>query len=694
MSSKDNGSQDQSRQRRTERYAGEFLSEPSMSAPQPIPEKHGKKIAEPTSGADAPDVHQPISVPVQPDPVAQPEMNEYPLDSTQSYPAQPGWTQSYPVQPGYAPQPQWSQSYPVQQGTMGYASQQWTQPTPVPQGTGEYAPAPWTQPYAVQPGTGEYPAAQWTPPYPGQQGTTQQWQQTSAHGWYQSNGYMPPLTTPDSEESQNENKEKPKMAAWKIAAMVGILSMVLIGAVVGLVSLGGRIETSNEVSAYNDRFCEGVYVDGIHLGSMTQAEAIDAVNASAQERLNAWNISLTHNGQLVRQITAGDLGMTVDVNDALSEAWQQGHATSDVDERKAAMDELLRNPYVGYTVKPSGDHSAIDRILSELAAPVYLAPQNATMRFDSDAHAYPFEYTPEVPGRYLNVEPIKRQILDMVDNMQSGAIELMWETIPASVTEAELRRQTTLRGSASTTISTTSTEARTANIERAFEIINGTVVKSGNTFSFNGVVGARSAKNGFQLAIEYAYGNERMGYGGGICQASTTLYLAAVRADMTITKREPHSDKVNYTEYGLDATVNYDGKKIDLAFRNTTPGDVYVMSYLTRSGGRWICRVDIYGEALPDGVSYDLVAETVEVLPAPVDPEYVEDTTGEHVTYIDDTPVQKRKASDGYVVETFKVKYQSGREVERTYVARDTYKAKAQQLWVGIQERRNTVNPR
>ena len=130
-----------------------------------------------------------------------------------------------------------------------------------------------------------------------------------------------------------------------------------------------------------------------------------------------------------------------------------------------------------------------------------------------------------------------------------------------------------------------------------------------------------------------------------------------------------------------------DGKKIDLTFKNNSASDAYVMTYLVRSGGHWICHVDIYGEALPEGVTYDLVAETVEVLPAPVDPEYIEDKKGEHVLYIDEDPVLKRKASDGYVVDTFKVKYVNGKEVDREYVARDTYKAKSQQFYVGVKDR-------
>ena len=671
MNSYGNAPQNPERNRRVERFAGEFLCEPSMSAPQPMPGRHGRKQAEPRQVGGVPNIPQVNPSAMQPEPVApvqQPWAPAYPVQHDMGTMAPQQWSQSYPVQPGMgeaAPQ-QWSQSYPVQPGMGETAPQQWPQSYPnqgVPQ---------WSQPFPAQPTTGEFRQT-WSQP-----GTSPAWQGT--------NGYVPPQSMPEPEASRKGGGGGRQV--WKLCLLALLVLALIVGAVIAIMQLTQHNALVKEVSAYNNRFCEGVYVDDIHLGGMTQDEAFTKVNANAQDRLASWGISLTLGGQLVHRFTAADLGMTVDVNDALAEAWEQGHAaTGDVKARKASMDALLTEPYYGYTAQPSGDTSAVNRILNELAAGAYRAPQDATAVFLPDYRSYPFEFTPEVYGRYLDVEPIKAQISAMVQGMDSGSIELVPTTIAPKVTEAQLRQQRTLRGKATTEISTVSTPERTANIERAFQLINGYVMKPGQSFSFNGVVGQRSEKNGFHKAIEYAYGNEREGYGGGVCQASTTVYLAAVRADMTITHREPHSDKVNYTEYGLDATVNLDGKKIDLTFKNNSASDAYVMTYLVRSGGHWICHVDIYGEALPEGVTYDLVAETVEVLPAPVDPEYIEDKKGEHVLYIDEDPVLKRKASDGYVVDTFKVKYVNGKEVDREYVARDTYKAKSQQFYVGVKDR-------
>lgn len=605
----------------------------------------------------------------------------------------------------YAPEPSMSapQGQPyaepyvqsVQTNYSGNVRGGWAQPYPADQPYQQTAPQnyvppvrqDWSQPYPAQ-----QTKQDWAQPYPAQQQTKQEWSQpyyAPQQPWQNTNGYAP----------QTEPDQFSKMPAagggnggWRRMLIAAAALLAVIAVVVVLIGNGQkkREEKSvyDAVRAYEDLFCEGVYVDDIPLGGLTYEEALNAVNAKARERMDAWSVRLTYGGQTIKEITAAELGMTVDVYTALNEAWAQGHSSEDAYERKAAMDALLVTPYEVYTVQPSGDTSRIDRILEQLAAPVYRAPQDSYLKsYNPEAHINPFEIVPEVYGRVLHTGPIKDQLYRMVDELESGVIELQPEVLMPNVTEADIRRTVTLRGTATTEISYKSTEDRDKNIQRAFQLINGTVLKPGETFSFNGVVGERSAKNGFYEAIEYAYGNQRMGYGGGVCQASTTIYLAAVRANMQITKREPHSDKVNYTDYGLDATVNYDGKKIDFAFKNNTTSNIYIFSYMERSGNKWNCRVDIYGEAHETGVTYDLVAETVEILAPPEDPEYIEDKTGTEVYYIDETPKEKRPASEGYVVDSYKVTYVNGQEISREFVARDTYKAKSQQLYVGIHDR-------
>lgn len=442
------------------------------------------------------------------------------------------------------------------------------------------------------------------------------------------------------------------------------------------------------VATYDNYFCQGVYVDGIHLGGMTADQGIAAVQAKAQQRNDAWSVQLTYQGQQVTQINASHLNMTVDVMDVLATAWQQGH-TGDIHQRKADMEALQTQPYEAYTANPGGDTSVIDDLLDAIRNSIYRAPQDARIvSFDPEKTADPFTFQEAVDGRRLDTEPIKQELYRMVSTMESGSIELKPTIIPAQVTVADLRKTVALRGTAYTKISTMSTEDRNKNIVRSCQLISGTIIQPGETFSFNGVVGKRTVENGFFTAIEYANGEHVEGIGGGVCQTSSTVYLAAVNAGMEIVKREPHSDQVNYTDYGKDATVYWEyGRKIDFVFRNNTEGPIYMVAKVQSDPNnkkRLITKVSIYGMDLGN-VSYGLETQTVEVL-QPGEDKIIKDKKGQYVTYTDEQHVE-RQAAEGYVVDSYRIKYVDGNEVERTKLYTDTYKAKEKRIYVGVTER-------
>lgn len=652
------------RRRRTERFAENYVQEDLQSAPQTVSVsgRHGVQPP-PPQGEEYP--QQPVEhVPVYGYP---PVRGAVPEGDMTSYPAQGGYqTGAYPVQNGnYPPQ------YPAAPYQQPYG---WTQPVYPPQQpaqnwqqgayyTGEQTPWTSTPPHAVE--------------YEGE-----------APGGY-GNTSMPVEAQPMPKPRLGGNGGGGRILKYALLAVAVVL--ILTAAALGGKQASEVGQLRAAVLPYDSLFCEGVYVDGIHLGGMTQEEAQEAVAKQAENRASSWHVDLMYQGSLVQSITAADLSMTVSVDEALEEAWQQGHASSDLLERKAAMDALIETPYQGFSALPSGNVAVIDSILSQLAAQVYQAPVDAYVKtFVPADRNHPFIIEPEVNGRRLDIEPIKSRLYEMVSSMESGKIDIQPETILASVTTADVQKKVQLRGTGYTPISTTSTENRNNNIRRAFQLITGKIIAPGQTFSFNDVVGKRTAANGFYEAIEYAYGNERMGYGGGVCQASTTIYLAAIRANLEIVKRQPHSAQVGYTEYGRDATVNLDGKAIDLVFRNNTDSNIYVAAtvYKDRSLDKdhLLARVDIYGMDMGSGISYDLVTETTEILPAPLEPEIRKDTKAQYVTYTDDQ-YEYTSAKDGCVVKSYRVKYQNGQEVERTYLYTDTYKARTQVIYVGVTER-------
>ncbi len=155
-------------------------------------------------------------------------------------------------------------------------------------------------------------------------------------------------------------------------------------------------------------------------------------------------------------------------------------------------------------------------------------------------------------------------------------------TIPGEVTPAKVTAEDLKTRLFRDTLATVSTElnegneARTSNVRRAAEAVNGVILNPGDEFSYNDTVGERTEERGYHEAVAYS-GNEVIEeYGGGVCQTSSTLYMAVLRADLEVTERVNHSVTVSYTPLGEDATVSWGGP--DFRFRNNTDYPIKIIA--------------------------------------------------------------------------------------------------------------------
>jgi vancomycin resistance protein YoaR len=124
-------------------------------------------------------------------------------------------------------------------------------------------------------------------------------------------------------------------------------------------------------------------------------------------------------------------------------------------------------------------------------------------------------------------------------------------------------------------------EYRNTNIGRAAELVDGTIVRPGETFSLNGTVGERTAENGFTTGFIISNGIFKEDLGGGVSQLATTTFNAAFFAGMTDVEHKPHSFYIDRYPVGREATVAW--PTVDLRFRNDTPYGVLVHAHLTPS---------------------------------------------------------------------------------------------------------------
>jgi vancomycin resistance protein YoaR len=110
-------------------------------------------------------------------------------------------------------------------------------------------------------------------------------------------------------------------------------------------------------------------------------------------------------------------------------------------------------------------------------------------------------------------------------------------------------------------------KSRNLNIKLAAQAIDNTIVMPGETFSYNDTVGPTNKENGYQRAQIFVRGTKSYGYGGGVCQVSSTLYNAVDEAGLKVVERHNHSLPVSYVPKGKDAATSYGS--IDFQFTNT-----------------------------------------------------------------------------------------------------------------------------
>mgnify|MGYP004463936993 FL=1 len=469
-----------------------------------------------------------------------------------------------------------------------------------------------------------------------------------------------------------------KIRRTVIGSLCAVIAVVLL--VVG-VQAGSRLVNIKQTLDRGDGvFYPNIFVNDIPLEGKTLDEAAAVVTQQVQSLISSFRITLRTEDGRSWDITGDSLNMKYDIADQLDQLWAIGH-TGSSSTRYEQVKALEAEPAMRYTTL-TYDLSQVNQILNQIKAEVDQPAVSAT-RVQDDSKWPPFSYTDDIPGQTLDITGLNERICTMVDTLESGVVVLSPTPVQATITRAQLEAQIVKLSSYETTVGKSGeyAEARAENVRLGTEKFNHLVIRAGESVSFNKVAGKRTVANGYQQALEIAYGNYVLGTGGGICQVSSTLYNAVVNAGLTVNKRTPHAIPSSYVEKGLDATVSDD--RYDFVFSNNTNSDIYIETEFVKVKGYYHSRFTIYGRPDPNGYTYKLVSQVVETIPLP-EPTYEKDTTGEHVFYDDETAV-KSSGREGYIVDVYLVTMDSkGLEISREKKYTDTYKASAPVYWIGV----------
>ncbi len=416
-----------------------------------------------------------------------------------------------------------------------------------------------------------------------------------------------------------------------------------------------------------DTIKKGIFAGDIDLAGMTVEEAKNAVEAYVENLAQTEITLLAAEGNEVI-VTAGDMGIAWANPELVDEAVKIG-TQGNVIERYRIKKDLEHENKI-YPIELSYDMETIGNVLSEKCSPYDVEAVNASMKRVKGE----FEVKESITGYRLDVESSIYLINDYLMqewDRQPFTIALNVEVIEPKGKAEDLACVTDILGSF-TTHYYTSNAGRRKNVENGCRILDGTVLYPGEEIATRMAMDPVTEANGFDIGGAYVNGKLVDSLGGGICQVSTTLYNAVLRAELEITQRDSHSMTVSYVELAADAAMAKSSGK-DLKFMNNLEYPIYIEGY---TDGEYIT-FNIYGKETRDpGRKVRFESEVLEVT-SPSEDSIVADGS-KPVGYITTSG-----AHIGYKARLWKIVTQDGKEIERSIVNTSRYKMVPRSAVVG-----------
>ncbi len=316
---------------------------------------------------------------------------------------------------------------------------------------------------------------------------------------------------------------------------------------------------------------EGIYISDIDVSGMTYDEAQTLVEQRVWQMRSA--IITVQVGEDSIETTASELGLQWDNKNVVQDAIDLGNSGNPVKRYKDRKD--LDQETQVLSLKFSANANTVRDFIEEKCKQFEKEPQDASISADGNGG---FDLQEGVTGQVINVDESVKAVQEYIAGEWqggSGTVALSVELEEPRGDTKDLETIQDMLGSYTTPYG--STNGRNANVERGAELINDHVVWPGETFSVCDHLVPFTAENGYELAPEYAMGRVVQGYGGGICQVSTTLYNALLQAELEIVERHNHTMTVSYVPYAMDAAIA-EGN-MDLVFRNNLDTPILISGY-------------------------------------------------------------------------------------------------------------------
>ena len=362
------------------------------------------------------------------------------------------------------------------------------------------------------------------------------------------------------------------------------------------------------VYAKDTTITKGITIGDIDVNGMTKDEAMNKAN----EYINSFTskkIVLDVDGHKV-EVTAGELGYywkNTDIVDKAAEYCTEGDVISRYKEAKD-----IEKTGIKYEFEVDVNDEIMTNTINEKCGEYNIPHINAQLTKTGSS----FTISQESSGRMIDMDTTVNAIHTFLLGEWNGTdsdftVTVVDDNPIATVEDCEKVKD--LLGTYTTKFSTGgSNYNRNKNMENGMELLNGITICQGETISANSFLEPWTESNGWKEAGTYVNGKVENSLGGGICQVSTTLYNAALLAEVEIVERYNHSMSVGYVPLSMDAALA--GTWKDLKLKNNTDTPIYIEAIYDASGK---LTFNIYGaETRPSNRTIEYVSETMSTIPS------------------------------------------------------------------------------
>lgn len=463
----------------------------------------------------------------------------------------------------------------------------------------------------------------------------------------------------DSKQVDNNNKSNKKVAK-NLFFSTAILAFVLLMAVIG------NLQVSNEESVFGG----GTYINGQSVAGYTVEKANQVVADKLKEQIDSISIQIIYKDK-VWKFDQDDFEVDGAVKQVVQNAFNTYHygnlnSKADNVSNSKILSSLTSSQNNAHNISLKSTFVNFDEKIGKIVEQIETEPQNATVKFDPNGEEM-FTIVEGKNGIKVDTEKLYQDLENQFLKTKDIKVYVNTSSVEPEINQSYFDNKLNLMSKFSTTLKG-SQEGRRHNVDFALKKFNGKVVKAGEKISFNEVTGPQTLDGGYKTAIVILNGKFVNGVGGGICQASTTLYNALVLANLEIDEVHKHTLPVGYVELSLDAMVS-EGYA-DMVFTNNSQDDIYIKTYTSEDEAT----VEIYGNSIPDGVTIKRVAEFIGNIPHNGDKIKV-DTAGEYTDKVlyKGEYYRVKYPREGYEAKAYKETFKDGNMISKEEIRHEKY---------------------